>query len=51
MDLFSFLSFHFMCLTMTVVTCHFVALSRHSHMFSMMSSLHNVLMHDMLEKA
>jgi hypothetical protein len=46
MDLFSFLSFHFMCVTMTVVTGHFVALSRCSHLFSTMSSLHNVLVHD-----
>jgi hypothetical protein len=46
MDLFSFLSFHFMCVTVTVVTGHSVALSRRPHLFSMMSSLHDVLMHD-----
>jgi hypothetical protein len=46
MDLFSFLSFHFMCVTVTVVTGHFVALSRRSHVFSMMSSLYDVLVHD-----
>jgi hypothetical protein len=46
MDLFSFLSFHFMCVTVTVVTGHFVALSRRSHLFSTMSSLQNVLVHD-----
>jgi hypothetical protein len=46
MDLFSFLSFHFMCVTMTVVTGHSVALSRCSHLFSMMSFLHDVLVHD-----
>jgi hypothetical protein len=46
MDLFSFLSVHFMCVTVTVVTGHFVALSRRSHLFNTMSSLHNVLMHD-----
>jgi hypothetical protein len=46
MDLFSFLSFHFMCVTVTVVTGHFVALSRCSHLFSKMSSLHDVLVHD-----
>jgi hypothetical protein len=46
MDLFSFLSFHFMCVTVTVVTGHSVALSRHSHLFSTMSSLHDVLVHD-----
>jgi hypothetical protein len=43
MDLFSFLSFQFLYVTVTVVTSHFVALSRHSHLFSTMSSLHNVL--------
>jgi hypothetical protein len=43
MDLFSFLSFHFMCVTVTVVTGHSVALSRHSHLFSTMSSLHDVI--------
>jgi hypothetical protein len=41
MDLFSFLSFHFICVTVTVVTGHSVALSRHSHLFSTMSSLHD----------
>jgi hypothetical protein len=46
MDLFSFLSFHFMCVTVTVVTGHSVALSRRSHLFSTMSSLHDVLVHD-----
>jgi hypothetical protein len=46
MDLFSFLSFHFMCVTVTVVTSHSVALSRRSHLFSTMSSLHDVLVHD-----
>jgi hypothetical protein len=46
MDLFSFLSFHFMCVTVMVVTCHSVALSRRSHLFSTMSSLHDVLVHD-----
>jgi hypothetical protein len=46
MDLFSFLLFHFMCVIMTVVTGHSVALSRRSHLFSTMSSLHNVLVHD-----
>jgi hypothetical protein len=46
MDLFSFLSFHFICVTVTVVTCHSVALSRHSHLFSTMSSWHDVLVHD-----
>jgi hypothetical protein len=46
MDLFSFLSFHFMCVTMTVVTGYFVALSRRSHVFSAMSSMHDVLVHD-----
>jgi hypothetical protein len=46
MDLFSFLSFHFMCVTVTVVTGHSVALSRHPHLFSTMSSLHDVLVHD-----
>jgi hypothetical protein len=35
-----------MCVTMTVVTGHSVALSRRSHLFSMMSSLHDVLVHD-----
>jgi hypothetical protein len=46
MDLLSFLSFHFIYVTVTVVTGHSVALSRRSHLFSMMSSLHNVLVHD-----
>jgi hypothetical protein len=46
MDLFSFLLFHFMCVIMTVVTGHSVALSRRSHLFSTMSSLHDVLVHD-----
>jgi hypothetical protein len=46
MDLFSFLSFHFICVTVTVVTGHSVALSRRSHLFSTMSSLHDVLVHD-----
>jgi hypothetical protein len=31
---------------MTVVTGHSVALSRRSYLFSTMSSLHNVLVHD-----
>jgi hypothetical protein len=48
MDLFSFLSFHFMCVTVTVVTGHSVALSRRSHLFSTMSSLHDVLVHDIV---
>jgi hypothetical protein len=48
MDLFSFLSFHFMCVTVTVITGHSVALSRLSHLFSTMSSLHDVLVHDKL---
>jgi hypothetical protein len=47
MDLFSFLSFHFMCVTVTDVTGHSVALNRRSHLFSTMSSLHDVLVHDM----
>jgi hypothetical protein len=46
MDLFSFLSFHFMCVTVTVVTGHSVALNRRFHLFSTMSSLHDVLVHD-----
>jgi hypothetical protein len=46
MDLLSFLSFHFICVTVTVVTGHSVALSRRSHLFSTMSSLHDVLVHD-----
>jgi hypothetical protein len=46
MDLFSFVSFHFMCVTVTVVTGHSVALNRRSHLFSTMSSLHDVLVHD-----
>jgi hypothetical protein len=32
--------------TVTVVTGQFVALSRRSHLFSTMSSLHDVLVHD-----
>jgi hypothetical protein len=44
MDLFSFLSFHFMCVTVMVV-----ALNRRSHLFSTMSSLHDVLVHDTLD--
>jgi hypothetical protein len=47
MDLFLFLSFHFMCVTVTVVTGHSMALSRHSHLLSTMSSLYDVLVHDM----
>jgi hypothetical protein len=47
MDLFSILSFHFMCVTVTVVTGHSVALNRRSHLFSTMSSLHDVVVHDM----
>jgi hypothetical protein len=35
-----------MCVTVTVVTDHSVALSRRSHLFSTMSSLHDVLVHD-----
>jgi hypothetical protein len=35
-----------MCVTVTVVTSHSVTLSRGSHLFSMMSSLHDVLVHD-----
>jgi hypothetical protein len=50
MDLFSFLSFHFICVTMMVVTGHFVALSRRPHLFSTMTCLHNVLVHDNLTK-
>jgi hypothetical protein len=50
MDLFSFLSFHFICVTVTVVIGHSVALSRHSHMFSTMSSLHDVLVHDIFDE-
>jgi hypothetical protein len=50
MDLFSFLSFHFIYVTVMVVTGHSVALSRRSHLFSMMSSLHDVLVHDNLVK-
>jgi hypothetical protein len=46
MDLFSFLSLHFICVTMTVVTGHSVALSRRSHLVSTVSSLHDVLVHD-----
>jgi hypothetical protein len=40
------MSFHFMCVTVTVVIGHSVALSRRSHLFSTMSSLHDVLVHD-----
>jgi hypothetical protein len=50
MELFSFLSFHFMYVTVTVVTGHSVALSRRSHLFSTMSSLHDVLVHDKLHQ-
>jgi hypothetical protein len=56
MDLFSFLSFHFMCVTMSVISFHFtghsMALSRHSHLFSTMSSFHDVfvLVHDIHNK-
>jgi hypothetical protein len=46
MDLFSFLSLHFMYVTVTVVIGDSVALSRRSHLFSTMSSLHDVLVHD-----
>jgi hypothetical protein len=46
MNFFSFLSLHFMCVNVTVVTGHSVALSRRSHLVSMMSSLHDVLVHD-----
>jgi hypothetical protein len=46
MDLFSFLSLHFMCVAVTVVIGHSVALSRRSHLVSTMSSLHDVLVHD-----
>jgi hypothetical protein len=35
-----------MCVTVTVVTGHSVALNRRSHLFSTMSSLHDVLVHD-----
>jgi hypothetical protein len=35
-----------MCVTVTVVTGHSVALSRRSHLFSTMSSLHDVSVHD-----
>jgi hypothetical protein len=35
-----------MCMTVTVVTGHSVALSRRSHLFSTMSSLHDVLVYD-----
>jgi hypothetical protein len=34
----------------TVVTGHSVALSRRSHLFSTMSSLHDVLVHDRLKE-
>jgi hypothetical protein len=46
MDLFSFLSLHFICVIVMVVTGHSVALSRRSHQFSTMSSLHDVLVYD-----
>jgi hypothetical protein len=46
MDLFSFLSFHLMCVTVTVVTGHSVAPRRRFHLFSTMSSLHDVFVHD-----
>jgi hypothetical protein len=49
MDFFSFLSLHFMYVTVTVVTGHSVALSGRSHLVSTMSSLHDVLVHDTLE--
>jgi hypothetical protein len=49
MDLYSFLSFHFMCVTMTIVTGHSVALNWRSHLFSTMSSLHDVLVHYTLD--
>jgi hypothetical protein len=39
-----------MCVTVTVVTSHSVALSRRSHLFSTMSSLHDVLVHDNLKE-
>jgi hypothetical protein len=35
-----------MCVTVTVVTGHSVALNRRSHLFSTMSSLHDILVHD-----
>jgi hypothetical protein len=35
-----------MCVTVTVVTGHSVALNRRSHLFSTMSFLHDVLVHD-----
>ena len=50
MGLFSFMSFHFMCVIMTVVTGRSVALSRRSHMFSTISSLYDVLVHDMQDR-
>jgi hypothetical protein len=50
MELFSFLSFHFIYGTVTVVTGHSVALNRRSHLFSTMSSLHDVLVHDKYKK-
>jgi hypothetical protein len=37
-----------MCVTVTVVIGHSVALSRRSHLVSTMSSLHDVLVHDTL---
>jgi hypothetical protein len=51
MDLFSFLSLHFMCVPVTVVTGHSVALSRRSHLVSTMSSLLDVLVHDIAKNA
>jgi hypothetical protein len=50
MDLFSFLSFHFMYVSVTVVTGHSMALSRRSHLFSTMSSLHDILVHNNMPK-
>jgi hypothetical protein len=35
-----------MCMTVTGVTGHSMALSGRSHLFSTMSSLHDVLVHD-----
>jgi hypothetical protein len=40
-----------MCVIVTVVTGHSVALSRCSHLFSTMSSLHDVLVHDKIKYA
>jgi hypothetical protein len=39
-----------MCVTVTVVTGHSVALNRRSHLFSTMSSLHDVLVHDIFKR-